>query len=86
VSTETEAEMLIRLCVGLGSTKDQARAMAVQLMKRAEQLKIERGSSREDAMRYLLEVLTKGRAGEVATEYDKARPPISSDSTPKTDV
>jgi hypothetical protein len=35
------------------------------LMKRADQLSAERKISREEAMRYLLNVVVHGRAGEV---------------------
>ena len=70
-------EMLVRLCTGLGAGADQARAMAAQLTKRADQLAAERGIPREDAMRYLLEVVTKGRAGGVAAVYDAVKPPLN---------
>lgn len=77
MSTDGEMEMLVRFCTGLGAGADQARAMAAQLMKRADQLAAERGIPREKAMRYLLEVVTKGRAGEVARSFDEANPPVS---------
>lgn len=76
MSAEGEVEMLVRLCTGLGAGADQARAMAAQLMKRADQLAVERSIPREEAMRYLLEVVTKGRAGGVAAVYDAVRPPL----------
>lgn len=76
MSTDSEMEMLIRLCTGLGAGADQAPAMAAQLMKRADQLAMERGIPREKAMRYLLEIVTKGRAGEIARAYDEANPPL----------
>jgi len=84
VSAEGEMEMLVRLCSGLGANADQARAMAAQLMKRADQLAAERSTPREEAMRYLLEVVTKGRAGGIAAVYDAVRPPISPGESPKT--
>lgn len=77
MSADSEMEMLVRLCAGLGAGPEQATAMAKQLMKRADQLVAERGMAREDAMRYLLEVVTKGRAGSVSPDYDAARPPIT---------
>ncbi|HEY5552586.1 MAG TPA: hypothetical protein VIK52_11905 [Opitutaceae bacterium] len=80
---EGEMEMLVRLCAGLGAGSDQARVMAAQLMKRADQLAAERGIPREEAMRYLLEVVTKGRAGGVAAVYDAVRPPMAPDEPPK---
>ncbi|HUG10879.1 MAG TPA: hypothetical protein VMM36_07690 [Opitutaceae bacterium] len=77
MSADGEMEMLVRLCTGLGANEEQARAMAAQLMKRADQLAEERSIPREEAMRYLLEVVTKGRAGGVAAVYNAVRPPIS---------
>jgi hypothetical protein len=76
MSEDAEMEMLVRLCTGLGASADQAHAMAAQLMKRADQLASERNIPREEAMRYLLEVVTKGRAGGVASVYDAVRPPV----------
>lgn len=76
MSADGEMEMLVRLCAGLGANEEQARAMAAQLMKRADQLAAERSIPREEAMRYLLEVVTKGRAGGVAAVYDAVRPPL----------
>jgi len=78
MSADVEMEMLVRLCTGFGAGADQARAMAAQLMKRADQLAAERDIPREDAMRYLLEVVTKGRAGGVAAVYDAVKPPLNS--------
>lgn len=61
----TEHEQLVQLCVGLGSPQAQAEIMAKQLAKRADQLAATRGISRVEAIRHLLEVLVKGRMGEV---------------------
>lgn len=80
MSTDAELEMLVRLCAGMGADPEQARTMASQMMKRADQLATDRNIPREEAMRYLLEVVTKGRAGEVAPSYDKAHPPIAPES------
>lgn len=60
----TEHEQLVELCVGLGSPPAQAEVMARQLAKRAEQLALERGISRVDALRHLLELVVKARTGE----------------------
>ena len=76
----TEHERLTQLCTRLGATPEQAAVMAAQLLKRAEQLAITRGISREAALRGLLDVVVKGRAGEVPTE--SSRP---SASGPKSD-
>ena len=68
----SELEQLTSLCERLGAAPSQARTMAAQLLKRAEQLAAERGVSRESALRGLLEVVVKGRAGEVPATF--ARP------------
>lgn len=43
--------------------------MAAQLLKRAEQLAQERNSTREAELKRLLELLTKGNAGEVPKDF-----------------
>lgn len=70
----TESEQLIRLCERLGAAPAQAAVMAAQLRKRAEQLSAERGITREAAMKYLLEVLVKGRHGEISADSMPDRP------------
>jgi hypothetical protein len=75
----TELEQLIRLCEQLGSTTAQARTMALQLLKRADQLVVERGISRETALKELLEVVVKGRAGEVPARFAPNPPPKKAD-------
>jgi hypothetical protein len=69
----TELEELTQLCQRLGASSAQAATMAAQLLKRAEQLAAERKISREEALQGLLEVLVKGRAGEVPPRF--APPP-----------
>ena len=49
--------------------------MAAQLLKRAEQLASERGISREAALQGLLEVVVKGRAGELPAQFTPRPPP-----------
>ena len=61
----TEEEQLRALCERLGASPAQAATMAAQLLKRANQLALERGISREAALKHLLEVVVKGRSGEV---------------------
>lgn len=61
----TELEQLTQLCERLGAPPAQAATMAAQLLKRADQIAMERGIAREAALRGLLEVVVKGRAGEV---------------------
>lgn len=65
----TELEQLTQLCVRLGATQAQAGTMAAQLLKRADQIAVERGVSREEALRGLIEVVVKGRAGEVPPRF-----------------
>jgi hypothetical protein len=43
--------------------------MAGLLLKRADQLAIERGITREAALKGLLDVVIKGRAGEVPSQF-----------------
>lgn len=69
----TELEQLTRLCEQLGAPRAQAETMAAQLVKRADQLAAERGIPREAAMKSLLDVVVKGRAGEVPAQF--APPP-----------
>jgi hypothetical protein len=71
----TEHEQLSQLCERLGARPDQARVMATQLLKRAEQLAAERGITREAALQGLLEVVVKGRAGEVPPQFAPPRGP-----------
>ncbi|MES1167455.1 MAG: galactokinase family protein, partial [Pseudomonadota bacterium] len=70
----TEQEQLIELCQRLGSGPAQAAVMAAQLQKRAGQLAGERVVTREAAMKYLLEVLVKGRHGGISADSLPERP------------
>ena len=65
----TEHEQLSALCARLGASASQADTMARQLLKRAEQLAAERGITREAALKGLLDVLIKGRNGEVPARF-----------------
>jgi hypothetical protein len=65
----SELEQLTSLCERLGASPAQAATMAAQLAKRAGQIATERGVPREEALRGLLEVLVKGRAGEVPARF-----------------
>ncbi|HUR57581.1 MAG TPA: hypothetical protein VM029_07720 [Opitutaceae bacterium] len=65
----TEHEQLTQLCQRLGAPPAQAGVMAIQLLKRAEQLALERGTTREAALSRLLELVVQGRAGEVPAEF-----------------
>jgi hypothetical protein len=68
-----EHEQLAQLCQRLGASRAQAETMATQLLKRAEQHAAERGTTREAALQRLLELVVKGRAGEVPPGF--APPP-----------
>lgn len=73
----SEIEQLTKLCESLGAPRAQARTMAAQLLKRAEQLAVERAMPREEALAHLLNLVVKGRAGEVPPEMGgtSASPP-----------
>ena len=60
---KSELEMLKRVCATLGAPEGQAERMAAQLLIRAGQLAKERGSNREEELRYLLELVVAGREG-----------------------
>ena len=69
-----ELEQLVALCQRLGASPPQARAMALQLQKRCDQLVAARGVERVEAMRYLLELVTKGAQGESPPGFEGAPP------------
>jgi hypothetical protein len=71
----TELDQLIRLCEQLGATKAQAATMAAQLLKRAEQIAAQRGGTREEALKRLLDLVVQGRAGKVPPEFLPPEPP-----------
>ena len=70
-----EHEQLAQLCERLGASRPQAETMAAQLLKRAGQLAAERGTTREAELAKLLEIVVKGRAGEVPPGFTSAPPP-----------
>ena len=72
-----EVEQLTQFCERLGAPPAPAEAMAAQLSKRATQLAAERGLTREAALARLLELVVKGRAGEVPADFapPSSRPP-----------
>jgi hypothetical protein len=71
----TEREQLLALCERMGATPTQAAAMSDQLLKRCDQLVVERGWTRVRAMEHLLTVLVKGRNGETVPGFEGGRPP-----------
>jgi hypothetical protein len=64
-----ELEQLAALCTRLGASPAQATTMAAQLLKRADQLAIERGIERTAALSYLVELVMKARDGETPTDF-----------------
>lgn len=73
----TELEQLTQVCARLGAPQAQAQTMAAQLLKRATQLAIERGTTREAELARLLEIVVAGRAGVVPENLlpPPSRPP-----------
>ena len=71
----SEHEQLAALCRKMGAAPAQAEAMATQLAKRADQLAVERGITRVDAMAHLLQLVVKGRSGEAPPGFEGGRPP-----------
>jgi hypothetical protein len=67
----TEREQLIQLCSKLGAPNaDAAATMADQLIKRCDQLAVQRSISRVEAMSYLLQLVTKGAQGEAPPGFE----------------
>ncbi len=64
-----EQEKLTRLCERLGAPRAQAATMAAQMLKRAEQLAAARGTTRETELARLLDLVVKGRAGELPADF-----------------
>ena len=65
----SEDGQLRALCERLGASPAQAATMAAQLLKRAGQLAAERGMTRDAALAHLLNVVVKGRNGEVPADF-----------------
>lgn len=66
-----ERDQLIRLCTKLGAaTPAMAATMADQLLKRSEQLVVQRGWSKVEAMNHLLQLVTKGARGEAPPGFE----------------
>jgi hypothetical protein len=71
----SEHEQLMALCAKMGATPAQAEVMATQLAKRADQLAVERGITRVEAMAHLLQLVVKGRSGEAPPGFEGGTPP-----------
>jgi len=74
-----ELARLTELCRRLGADAPQADVMARQLMKRADQLALERGQGRTETMAYLLKLVVDARRGEVAKEFNPSASPEASE-------
>jgi hypothetical protein len=70
-----EQAQLMQLCERLGAPPAQAGAMAAQLLKRADQLAVERGRPREETLAHLLRLLVQGSSGEVPADFPATQPP-----------
>ena len=64
-----ELTKLTEYCCALGAAPPQAEVMARQLLKRVDQLAIERKQSREESMAYLLRLVAQGKSGQVPPEF-----------------
>lgn len=69
-----ELEQLTQVCARLGAPAAQAQTMAAQLLKRAEQLSAERGTTREAELARLLEIVVQGRSGVVPANFTPPPP------------
>jgi hypothetical protein len=70
----SELEQVTELCTKLGAAPEQAATMAKQLLKRADQISIERKIPREQAMAQLLQILVQGRQGNVPAAFKPPAP------------
>ena len=70
-----ELEQMTVLCARLGANPSQAAIMAAQLLKRADQLAVERGIERTAALSHLVELVIKSRSGEMTSEFPPTTPP-----------
>ena len=70
-----ELEQMTALCSQLGANPSQAAIMAAQLLKRADQLAVERGIERTVALSHLVELIIKSRSGEMTSEFPPTPPP-----------
>ena len=60
MTPEEEIEKITMICKRTGVTDEQAKLMASRLIKRADQLALEREITRVEAMSHLLGLLVKG--------------------------
>ena len=79
----SERDQLVQLCARLGApTPEAAGIMSDQLLKRCDQLAVQRGMTRTEAMAYLLELVAKGSRGEAPAGFEGvAKPPAPPSET-----
>lgn len=77
----SEIEQIERLCRSLGADGEQARRMAEQLLKRADQIAAERNCDRLQAMQHLLSLTFQGAQGETPPGFEGGKPPERDDSS-----
>lgn len=70
MNAEKELSEIIGLLRKLGSPEGQAKRMAGQLVKRADQWVDERGMDRVEAMNSLLNLVVSGRNGVISSELE----------------
>jgi len=75
-----ESEQLTELFKSLGANEETAKTMAIQLLKRSEQIAGERSVTKLEALEYLIRVTLAGRDGRV---YDGPPPGNGSDKPKK---
>jgi hypothetical protein len=72
----SETEKLAAAFERVGAPKAQAHTMATQLLRRAEQLAGERGTTREAELARLLEFAIRGRSGELPPDFAPSSRPM----------
>jgi len=70
LNSKQELSQITELFSRLGASEAQSQVMAKQLVKRADQWVKERGISRVEAMRQLLELVVGGRKGEPPVGFE----------------
>ena len=71
----SEIDQMTGLCRQLGASPEQAPIMAAQLLKRADQLAVDRGIERTAALSYLVELVMKARNGETPSAFPPSTKP-----------
>ncbi|GAB5559179.1 MAG: hypothetical protein SynsKO_08260 [Synoicihabitans sp.] len=74
----SEIEQVARLCRSLGADETRAKVMAEQLIKRADQIAVERNCDRLQAMQYLISLTLQGAQGETPPGFEGGKPPAQS--------